>query len=620
MGRHSIRSILSASLAAVLFLSCAWGTDHRKTDQGTHSARGGTLRLGLSSRTFAQEWDPLSGVMMFIELHRCCLLRRLYSYPGLPVEEGGTVVRPDLAAAMPEVSDDGLTWTIEMKRGLRYAPPYEDTEIVAADVIRAFERLARSGTFWCSYFTIVRGFDRFAAGKADTIVGLEATADHTLVVRLTEPAGDLPDRLALVASAPIPAGASRGHEADYIRYLAASGPYMLRGADELDPSLAPSLQQPVTGWTKRSVTLVRNPSWDPTTDDLRPAFPDRILVTVTPVAAPETRVQELLPLLAEGQIDVLMYPPQAVLVRVERGQVPGTVESGTGFREYYIPLRPAVPPFDDVHVRRAVNLVIDRAAVQRVMTSYLRTTVAWHIVPDGLEGSRLPEGWQPSWARGVGARGSLPAARREMARSRYDTDGDGRCDGPDCTVPTAAGYWTNFPKNTEPIARAFARLGIALDSEVLPTEEATAAVDTPSRGYGFSFERGWQADFLNASTYFVPLLYGPSITEEANEATSLIGARPRDLARWGYPVTKVPSIDDRIERCLAMTGEAQTLCWTELDRYTSEKVVPWIPLGVEHFEYVLSSRVAASSFDASVGRPSYDRIVLAPGGGEGTDR
>jgi hypothetical protein len=77
MGRHSIRSILSASLAAVLFLSCAWGTDHRKTDQGTHSARGGTLRLGLSSRTFAQEWDPLSGVMMFIELHRCCLLRRL---------------------------------------------------------------------------------------------------------------------------------------------------------------------------------------------------------------------------------------------------------------------------------------------------------------------------------------------------------------------------------------------------------------------------------------------------------------------------------------------------------------------------------------------------------------
>ena len=71
------------------------------------------------------------------------MLRTLYSYNGKPTEDGGGEPRPDLAVGPAVVSADGLTWTFRLKRGLHYAPPFEETPITAPDVVRALERDAR---------------------------------------------------------------------------------------------------------------------------------------------------------------------------------------------------------------------------------------------------------------------------------------------------------------------------------------------------------------------------------------------------------------------------------------------------------------------------------------------
>lgn len=65
------------------------------------------------------------------ELFRCCLLRTLLSYTGRSTSEGGTELHPDLAAAIPQITDDGLSWTFELKRGIHYGPPMQDVEITA---------------------------------------------------------------------------------------------------------------------------------------------------------------------------------------------------------------------------------------------------------------------------------------------------------------------------------------------------------------------------------------------------------------------------------------------------------------------------------------------------------
>ena len=156
--------------------------------------RGGTLRVaipdfsGVASSTWIRsahywgaEW----------ELFRCCLLRTLYSYNGKPTEDGGGEPRPDLAAGPAVVSADGLTWTFRLKQGLHYAPPFDDTPIVAPDVVRALERTARVTSVeeeigYPFYYSAISGFDAFAAGQADSIAGLETPDDWTLVVRLEE--------------------------------------------------------------------------------------------------------------------------------------------------------------------------------------------------------------------------------------------------------------------------------------------------------------------------------------------------------------------------------------------------------------------------------------------------
>ena len=99
------------------------------------------------------------------EYYRCCLLRTLMSYEGVPTDEGGAEIHPDLAAGEPTQSEDGLTWTYQIKPGLMYAPPKEDTEITAADFIRAIERTANPKANvggYSFYYSVIEGFDDFA--------------------------------------------------------------------------------------------------------------------------------------------------------------------------------------------------------------------------------------------------------------------------------------------------------------------------------------------------------------------------------------------------------------------------------------------------------------------------
>ena len=72
-------------------------------------------------------------------------------------------------------------------------------------------------------------------------------------------------------------GVAEGHTTNYGRVLVSSGPYMFEGSENLDFSVPAKDQEPVSGYVPgRSIVLVRNPSYDPATDGLRPAYPDRI--------------------------------------------------------------------------------------------------------------------------------------------------------------------------------------------------------------------------------------------------------------------------------------------------------------------------------------------------------
>ena len=203
--------------------------------------RGGTVKFGLVGDV-ASGFDPQKEYyQLSFEYFSCCLLRALYATNGSPVDQGGAELRPDIASAEPSISEDGLTWTFPLKTGIFYSPPLQDVEVTAQDFIRALERTAdpkASIGGYSFYYSAIEGFDEFSSGEADSIAGLSAPDDQTLVVTTSAPTGDLAWRLAMPSAAPIAPnpddpsarlGIAEGHTKDYGRFLVGTGPVHVRG-------------------------------------------------------------------------------------------------------------------------------------------------------------------------------------------------------------------------------------------------------------------------------------------------------------------------------------------------------------------------------------------------------
>jgi peptide/nickel transport system substrate-binding protein len=246
-------------------------------------APGGIYRVGTTDFGFTNLLDPTgeyssTGWNIMSNL----LVRTLVSHP-LTAGNVGNELVPDLAESVPE--PDGLTYTFRLKPGVRFGPPV-DREVTSADIAYAFERMATPALVaqYGYQYEPIAGFTQFSAGKADGISGIRTPDPRTISFTLTQPVGDFLERLALPATGPIPeevATCDTG-PGDYGRHLIATGPYMLEGSGDLDASTCDSLE-PISGYDPTArLSLVRNPSYDPATDDptIREALPDGFLFEI----------------------------------------------------------------------------------------------------------------------------------------------------------------------------------------------------------------------------------------------------------------------------------------------------------------------------------------------------
>jgi peptide/nickel transport system substrate-binding protein len=612
----ALRSFVVPAAVALVVSSC---TQSGETPQEP-IPRGGTLRLAMlesSAIPFPLGLDPQADFRPDVyELHRCCLLRTLLSYSGRPTGQGGALLRPDIAEALPEVSADGLTWTFRLKRGLRYGPPLTETEIVAPDFVRSLERMARVGGNKF-YFSVIEGFDNVTDGSADSITGVETPDPHTLVFHLTERTGNFGYRMSLPEVAPIPttpsgAGADEGQD-DYGPFLVSSGPYSVEGSEEIDFSLPPEQRQPASGFVKdTSLTLVRNPSWRPGTDPLRPAYADRIEGEFLPPEEAATRVHR-------GEADVLMFPiihPEVPAEIRDAYRTDASLQTrllvGSSDSIRYISLNLATPPLDDIHVRRAINYALDKAQLLEIFGGFLRARPIGHIIHDSMENNLLSN-YDPYST--PGRRGDIAKAREEMAQSRYDADGDGVCDDPSCqNLLAVANQSPIIPaeETGEALRSDLDPLGIMLDVRVMPVERFFEQIVDPRNHIPMVIGVGWSKGFPNAEDFVGPL-FSRAALEEGCCNYSLVGATPQELRRWGYDVTSVPSVEDKIGECHPLVGIESIRCYAELDQLLSEQVVPWVPLISENSAFIVSDRVVAKSFDQFAVHPALDRIALAPG-------
>ena len=154
-------------------------------------------------------------------------------------------VEPLLAAALPEVSADGKTWRITLRKGIFFSddPCFAATggqgrELSARDVVYSILRIADTKVGSSGYWVFrgkIAGLDEFreaSRGEAPTdydrpVAGLRATGDYELEIRLTEPYPQLPWVLAMPYAFIVPREAVEFYGTGFVNHPVGTGPYVL---------------------------------------------------------------------------------------------------------------------------------------------------------------------------------------------------------------------------------------------------------------------------------------------------------------------------------------------------------------------------------------------------------
>jgi peptide/nickel transport system substrate-binding protein len=616
--KRALRVIAVVTVLGLVGAACG-GDDAEQpgpTEGPQEDLAGGTLRMAMLADVTAA-FDPQKEYYSVTwEYYRCCLLRTLMSYEGVPTDEGGADIFPDLAADEPTVSDDGLTTTFQIKPGLMYAPPKDDTEITAQDFIRAMEREANPAANvggYSFYYSVIEGFDDFGAGDAEEISGLAAPDTHTLEVTTTTPIGDIGYRFAMGAAAPIPPddegermGVAEGHDRNYGRFLVASGPYMFEGSETVDFSAPPKDQTEAPGYVPgRQIVLVRNPSYDPATDGLRDAFPDRI----------EVRIggdnDDLYNQVAQGALDFVVdgaVPPEKIREYQTNPDLQDRINVFPSDAIRYISFNIAEPPFDDINVRKAVNWAFDKQGWRQLRGGPTTGELAGHTFVNSLQNNLLAD-YDP-YASPNGS-GDIEKAQAAMAESEYDTDGDGVCDAPECkNILTVSDREDPYPEQTALLQQNLEPLGLTLDVKQLERGTMYNQCNDANSHHVICAAPGWGKDYADGITFGEPLFTSSGLWESCCNY-SLVGASAEQLSGWGYDVTEVPSVDEKVEECAALEpGDERFQCWAELDQQIMEEVVPWVPYLFDNSVDIISENVENYSFDQFAGLAAFDSMAV----------
>src|ERR1051326_8530406 len=235
----------------------------------------------------------------------------------------------------------------------------------------------------------------------------------------------------------------------------------------------------------------------------------------------------------------------------------------------------AGPPFDDVHVRRAMNWVVDKAALVQGWGGPVIGDVANHIVPDSIFSNQLAD-YAPY--KTPGNHGSVAKAKAAMKGSKYDTAKNGTCGAPECKNVLMVADTRLVDSKMIPVIQADAKK-IGITFKLRTIKGAYPTLQTPKNNVAISERPGWGKDYADASTFFIPLFASYDIIESGNPNYSMVGATPAICKKVGVDPAacgNVPSVDKRIATCQALAGQGRETCWENLDKYVMTSVVTYL--------------------------------------------
>ena len=440
--------------------------------------------------------------------------------------DGNSKIVPSLAESW-DISDDGLEYTFHLRQGVKF---HNGNDFTAEDVAYTFHRmLTVEGGVNTEFIDQIKGADELLAGETDTLEGVEVVDDYTIKVTLKEPFAGF---LASISSPGVSIYDSEATEAAGDQF--GMDPAVTVGTGPFEFS----------SWSfNNQLVLTRNEDYWKGASGL-PGVVIKII--------PDTETQSMM--FESGELDILDLDYAADSVDRFTETYPDQIVQGPRVGIVYFTMNFNKEPFQDVRVRKAVQMSIDRQAILDALYGG-RGQVEQGIFPHGLIG------FNPDQEK---IKYDPEAAKALLAEAGY-------ADGFDMEIAADSSASDTMTMALEIVSDQLAEVGIR--AEIKNYDESTW-LETRKSGELGSFMSTWSADY-NDPDNFIYTFFG---NEEKTRIRSI-----------NYPDTEVM---ERVAKARTIVNEDERLAeYKALEEKLIHEDAAWVPMFSRLHLFAVSKRV-----------------------------
>jgi oligopeptide transport system substrate-binding protein len=245
-------------------------------------------------------------------------------------------LRPDIAEKW-EISPDGKTYIFFLHRGIHFS---NGREVTADDIKYSFERVlnpaTRSPRTWV--FDRIEGAQEFMKNHAPELSGIKVKDAHTLMIHLTKPFGPFLSLLSLTTASVVPKEEVEKWGADFSSHVVGTGPFMLQQWQH-----------------SQHLCLVVNPKFFRSPPHIKGMVYRIIPEDLTTIVEFEI-----------GNLDIIRIPaPEFHKYYTHPGKY--SIKEQPGLNIYYVGLNCQQPPLNDIRIRQAICMAIDREKIRTTL-------------------------------------------------------------------------------------------------------------------------------------------------------------------------------------------------------------------------------------------------------------
>ena len=606
--------LVVAVLAAAGLAACSSSSSSSPSATSSASAgtpvTGGTLNVVAASGPDHLDTVPAYYTADYEFEH--AYTRQLLAYPTVPYSGTASAgwtedVTPvaDMATEVPSTSNGGITnggktYTFHIKQGVDWntSPP---RQVTADDFIREFKAFCNPApggfvgnvTYYAStiagmnsycnaeqaYFANAKTHPATAANitgfqNSNTISGLSAPNASTLVVNLSQPASDFLYMMAMpfASARPVEYDSYVPNSLTLDQHTISDGPYQIS-------SYVPG----------KSMTLVRNPAWKASTDPLRKAYVNEIVLTMG-VTSAQTQLSDM----QAGTQDVTNDTP------LNPGSLPALETSGNpNFKIWawsstqpYIVFNLRSPDANGAMtkllVRQAVEYGLDKVAVQKAYGGPAVAQILNTVIPPGNAGyvnyNLYPDN---------NGTGNVAMCKSDLAKAGY---------------PNGLSVIYSYPNDStntrafEAIQASLAQCGITLQGKPQPGSSffvniGNSPINNKPNQWDMA-QPAWIPDwFGNNGRTLIQALFAPRCTVNTNN--------------YGcYDNATVNSLITQAETASSLSAAASDWHQADMQIMSDAAIVPILDQGFPNYS---SSRTRNVVFQPNIGEVDITNLWLANG-------